>query len=153
MVGKLHDRFEKYFKEQFMHLLEQGHYDPQNEIHRSIIAYVYIIVLEREMHLFVTNWNNHRIRFQKDTILPDGVPQHIYSFPEKYGLERCGLSISEEQLEQVAELSLSGILRILNEYLENDFENRCAELVEQPGDLDAKDCVNAYLSIKEGLNV
>ena len=23
-------------------------------------------------------------------------PEHIYSFPENYGLERCGLSISEE---------------------------------------------------------
>ena len=34
---ELHDRFEKYFKEQLMHLLEQGHYDPQNDTHRSII--------------------------------------------------------------------------------------------------------------------
>ena len=29
---ELHDCFEKYFKEQLMHLLEQGYYDPQNEI-------------------------------------------------------------------------------------------------------------------------
>ena len=33
---------------------------------------------------------------------------------------------------------LSGVLGISNEYLENDFKNRCAELEEQPGDLDAK---------------
>ena len=124
---ELRDRFEKYFKEQLMHLLKQGHYDSQNEIHRSIIAYIYILVLEIEMHLFVTNWNNHHIRFRKNTILLEGVPEHISSFPEKYGLER------------------SGALRIANKYLENDFKNRCAELVEQPGDLDAKDCVNAYI--------
>ena len=48
-------------------------YDPQNEIHRSIIAYVCIPVLEKETNLFVTNWNNHRIRFQKGTVLPDGI--------------------------------------------------------------------------------
>ena len=76
-------------------ILEQGHYDPQDEIHRSIIAYAYIPVLEREMHLFATSWNNHRIRFQKDAILLDGVPEHFYSFLEKYGLERCSLSVSE----------------------------------------------------------
>ena len=93
---ELHDHFEKYVKEQLVNLLEQGHYDLQNEVHRNIIAYVYIPVLEREMHLFVTNWNNDRIRFQKDTILPVGVPGHLYSFPEKYSLERCGLSISEK---------------------------------------------------------
>ena len=141
---ELHNRFEKYFKEQLTHLLEQGHYNPQNEIHRSIIAYVYIPVLEREMHLFVTNWNSHRIKFQKDTILPNGIPEHIYLFPEKYSLERCVLSISEEQLQQVAELS--GFLRISNEYLENDFKNRCPELVEKPGDLDAKDCKCIFIN-------
>ena len=80
------------------------------------------------MHLFVTNCNNHQIKFQKDTILPDGAPEHIYSFPEKYSFEKCGLSISEEQLQQLVELSR--VQRISNEYLENDFKNRCAELVE-----------------------
>ena len=28
-----------------------------------------------------------------------------------------------------------------------------ADLVEQPGDLDAKDSVNAYLSVTQGLNI
>ena len=51
---ELHDCFEKYFKEQLMHILWQGHYHPQKEIYRSIIAFVYIPALEREMHLFVT---------------------------------------------------------------------------------------------------
>ena len=60
-----------------MHPLEKDYCNPQNEIHQSIVEYVCILVLEREMHLFVTNWNNHRIRFQKDTILPNGVPEHI----------------------------------------------------------------------------
>ena len=38
-------------------------------------------------------WNHHRIRFQKETYMPDGVPNHIYNFPEKYGLENCGKPI------------------------------------------------------------
>ena len=36
-------------------------------------------------------WNTHRIHAQKDTILPDGIPNLMYSFPEQYGLEECGL--------------------------------------------------------------
>ena len=35
-------------------------------------------------------WNTHRIRAQKNTNLPDGVPNHIYSFPELYELEDKG---------------------------------------------------------------
>ena len=35
-------------------------------------------------------WNTHRIRRQKHTLLPDGIPNHIYQFPEKYDLQQCG---------------------------------------------------------------
>ena len=35
-------------------------------------------------------WNVHRIRHQKDTLMADGKPMHIYQFPEKYGMESCG---------------------------------------------------------------
>jgi hypothetical protein len=48
-------------------------------------------VVQKELDTFrETIWNTHQIRAQKDTILPDGVPNHIYSFPEQYGLEECG---------------------------------------------------------------
>ena len=54
------------------------------------MAYIFIPVLEREMKAFVENWNFHRIRRQKNTYLPDGIPDHIYHFPDKYGMEECG---------------------------------------------------------------
>ena len=38
-----------------------------------------------------TIWNNHRIREQKETELPAGVPNHIYGFPDNYQLEDCGV--------------------------------------------------------------
>ena len=38
-----------------------------------------------------TEWNTHRIRQQKDTELPSGIPNHIYSLPEEYNLEECGM--------------------------------------------------------------
>ena len=44
-----------------------------------------------ESWIYLKTWcGKHRIRAQKDTVLPDGVPNHIYSFPEQYGLEKCG---------------------------------------------------------------
>ena len=48
-------------------------------------------VIQREIDIFKeTIWNSHRIRKQKNTFLPNGVPNHIYEFPEKYGLRECG---------------------------------------------------------------
>ena len=51
-----------------------------------------IPLIQKDLDVFRESvWNTHRIRAQKDTILPDGIPNHIYSFPEQYGLEECGL--------------------------------------------------------------
>lgn len=48
-------------------------------------------VMQREIDQFVDLWNNHRIRKQRETVLADGIPNHIFDFPEKYGLTKCGM--------------------------------------------------------------
>ena len=49
-------------------------------------------LIQKELDIFrETVWNIHRIRAQKDTVLPDGIPDHNYNFPENYGLEECGM--------------------------------------------------------------
>ena len=56
-----------------------------------LIAYLMVPLLQRELDIFKeTVWNAHRIHAQKNTNLPAGVPNHIYSFPEEYGLEDKG---------------------------------------------------------------
>ena len=50
-----------------------------------------IPLLRKELDVFKNSvWNTHRIRAQKDTVLPDGIPDHIHAFPENYELEECG---------------------------------------------------------------
>ena len=51
-------------------------------------------IIQKEIDAFVDAvWNNHCIWAQKDTFLPAGVPNHIYSFPDQYGLEKCGMAL------------------------------------------------------------
>ncbi|KAK3744750.1 hypothetical protein QZH41_003386 [Actinostola sp. cb2023] len=58
---------------------------------------------QKELDVFrETVWNTHRIRAQKDTVLPDGIPDHIYNFPEQYGLEECGPSTWNKTFPQCA---------------------------------------------------
>ena len=48
-------------------------------------------LVQKESDVFrETVWNTHRIQAQKDTVLPDRIPDHIYNFPEQYDLEDCG---------------------------------------------------------------
>ena len=49
-------------------------------------------LVQKELDTFRESvWNSHRIRAQKETALPDGIPNHIFSFPEQYGLQECGM--------------------------------------------------------------
>lgn len=58
---------------------------------RMLLAFVMIPLLQKELDTFKdTVWNTHRIRQQKDTVLPHGIPEHIYNFPSEYGLEESG---------------------------------------------------------------
>ena len=77
----------KFFKFQLQQLLEQGLYDREDENDRKILAYVFIPIVQREVDLFVELWNNSRTRFQRNTLMPDGIPNVIYDSPEEYNLE------------------------------------------------------------------
>ena len=55
------------------------------------MSYIMVPLSQRQLNEFKdTIWNPHRIRHQRDTIMADGIPNHIYDFPEKYGMEECG---------------------------------------------------------------
>ena len=66
--------------------------DVRQNCFRSILAFIMIPLMQRELDEFRnTVWNLHRIRAQKNTFMPDGVPDHIYNFPEEYGMQECGM--------------------------------------------------------------
>ena len=76
-------------------LLEKGYYDPDDEMDRYMLAFVFIPVIQKEMDIFrETIWNSHRVRSQKEAQMPKGIPNHLYSFPESYGAQECGMLTS-----------------------------------------------------------
>ena len=62
-----------------------------------------IPLIQKDLDVFRESvWNTHRIGAQKDTNLPDVIPNHMYSFPEKYGLEECGLFRTPNTISDLA---------------------------------------------------
>lgn len=73
-------------------LLEKGFYDPDDEMDRHPLAFVFIPVIQSEMDIFREMiWNSHRVRAQKEAQMPKGIPNHLYSFLETYGAQECGM--------------------------------------------------------------
>ena len=57
---------------------------------RSLLAFVFIPVLQKELDNFKdVIWNTHRIPLQKDVLLPNGIPNHMYDFPDEYNMVDC----------------------------------------------------------------
>ncbi|CAB3977777.1 Hypothetical predicted protein [Paramuricea clavata] len=106
-----------------------------------------IPLIQKEINSFVLLWNSHRIRKQSDTVLPDGIPNHIYNFPENYDLRECGWKVSDEQLREVAELS--GVLQVHDDYLDSVFRAQCERLLPDPSNLEPADCGTAFLFLCE----
>ena len=113
---------------------------------------MYIPVLQKELDTFrVSVWNNHRMRKQKAKELPDGVPEHIYMYPQNYGGEKCGLTVTEEQLQETAELS--GVLEGTSDYMEARFRTECERHIPDTNDVEPAQAANAYLFLKSNFDV
>ena len=119
---------------------------------RNMLAFIYIPVLQKELDIFRTSiWNNHRSRYQRDKELPVGVPEHIYSFPEKYGGDKHGLPVTEEQLQQVAELS--NVLEEADDFLTENFRHECERHIPNVDAIELAEAVNAYLYLKANIDL
>ena len=128
---ELHEQLEKFFKFQLQQLLDQGFYDPEDEVERKILAYVYIPIVQREIDLFVELWNNSRTRLQRGTLMPDGNPNIIYNSPEEYGIEDKGWPLTTEEL--------AGVLDVADNYLTADFRRECSNHLPDVDSIQAKE--------------
>ena len=125
-----------------------------------------IPIVQREVNTFVdVVWNSHRIREQKNTFLPDGVPNHIYSFPEKYGLEECGtyqwlcspsfsfsLVVLLEHYTRVVPFN-SDVLADNDDYLSAEFRNKCEQVIADPLEIAVSDFAYAFRYLKENVDI
>lgn len=143
---EIHERMEKFFKRQLLELLERGHYDPEDEDDRNILAFIYIPIVQREVNIFIELWNNSRTRFQKNTLMPDGIPNFIYTNPEEYGMVDQGWEVSTDELQAAA--TVSEVLAVEQDYVPTDFAIRCRTVVPEPENIPSKDAARFYLTLR-----
>ena len=148
---ELHERLEKFFKEQLTTLLRGREYDPHSAVDRQLLAHVYIPVVQRECNIFVRYWNSHRIRGQDKLEIPAGVPDHMFSFPEQYGGTNLGIPLSKDELAEVDELS--GVMNgDVFDFIEARVRRECQQLISNPERVESKDAMEAFRFLKRNIN-
>jgi len=142
---ELHEKLERYFKVILMKLKTRGHYNPNTQLDRDLIAFIMVPILEHEVAIFIKLWNTHRIRKQRGVSLPDGIPDHIYNFPEKYGLEECGLRISDKDVAAAEDVAT--IASDKEDYISDNFRKICKKYA--PNEIKNDQIYDTFIYLKK----
>ncbi|KAK7036956.1 hypothetical protein R3P38DRAFT_2517122, partial [Favolaschia claudopus] len=82
---------------------------------------------------FVDYWNNHRIRSQRDKVLPSGFsPNYICDFPERFGLVKFGEQAPQEYIDQLRQ-NIPKSREECYRWVSDEFDTQAAEVYEQIG--------------------
>ena len=87
----LYHILETFFTEKLHTLLERNEYNPHKVNQRHALADVFLLIIQRECDTFVDLWNPYKVRSRNNLELPNGVPNHMFSFPEQYGGTQKGI--------------------------------------------------------------
>ena len=101
------------------------------------------------MQCFADLWNTHRIRKQKELKLPTGVPNHMYSFPHKYGGDQHGIIVTQDNLQEVAEVS--GMLETPTSCIDEEIKQHFENVLPNRVDVESSKVAEAFRFVQQSL--
>ena len=108
---------------------------------------MFIPIVQKELDDFRTVvWNRNRGRKQKNKLLPTGIPDHIYQYPEKYDGVHCGTVINDDLIEELEKET--GVTDDDFEFLTPEVRALCEEILPEPEKIKSYDAADAYIALK-----
>ncbi|XP_014663466.1 PREDICTED: uncharacterized protein LOC106806127 isoform X1 [Priapulus caudatus] len=71
----------RWWRSYFAEMVDQGHLDTGNMLHRVTLTFSFLPIIRQELDQQCREWNSHRIRFQKNSDVPAGIPNLLYLVP------------------------------------------------------------------------
>lgn len=130
----------------FKDLRDLNFYNDGCLIQVQCLKYCFMEVIQSDLNTFMTQWNCHQIRQQRNSELPAGKPDVIYFAPQLFGTRSYELSVVKEDAAHCR--ILFGKPRSEFSYLE-DFETLACEVISstiQPSD-DAMSALRLYFKL------
>ncbi|KAJ7145060.1 hypothetical protein C8R43DRAFT_953510 [Mycena crocata] len=81
-----------------------NYFHPGVELHVNLFNWLWPRIIQLSLDGFVEYWNTHKIRTQKNKLLPSGVsPNYICDFPERFGLTNFATAVPPEFVDALRE--------------------------------------------------
>ena len=79
----------------FLEMERNGLYDYENPEQLYIAIFVFGPLIESDLEAFIDYWDNQKIRKNKDSICPAGIPNLIFQYPNQYGADDCSTKLED----------------------------------------------------------
>ncbi|XP_072041517.1 uncharacterized protein [Amphiura filiformis] len=83
--GRFRIQCEQFWIEEFGELKETGDWRYGVLVDKWCLLYVFFPFIKEDIDCFRSEYNSHRIRYQRNAVRPSGVPEDMYNFPGNYG--------------------------------------------------------------------
>ncbi|KAJ7109628.1 hypothetical protein C8R43DRAFT_904761 [Mycena crocata] len=81
-----------------------NYFNPGFQHHIDLFNWVWPKIVQRSLDEFVEYWNNHKIRTQRNKLLPSGFsPNYVCDFPDKFGLTHFGVPAPQQFVDALRE--------------------------------------------------
>lgn len=79
--------------------------DVSDPIHIECLRFSFGHLIRNSAKRATKEWNEHRIRSQKNTDVPVGIPNVLYQWPEKVGGEDCSMPVDLDDVENLMQFT------------------------------------------------
>lgn len=84
----------------FKDLEMSGILDKSDSYEMNSLVFCFMDILKADLQRYMISWNAHRVRKNKQSNMPAGVPNFLYNYPEHYGFCQMGKSLNQLYLSE-----------------------------------------------------
>ncbi|KAJ7430111.1 hypothetical protein B0H11DRAFT_2398532 [Mycena galericulata] len=110
-----------------------NYFHPSLQHHIDLFNWLWPKIIQLCLDNFVEYWNNHKIRTQRNKLLPSGFsPNYICDFPEKFGLTHFGVPAPQQFVDALRQ-NIPKSREECYRWVSDDFDARAWEVYNQIG--------------------
>ncbi|KAH9916465.1 uncharacterized protein B0H18DRAFT_1124196 [Fomitopsis serialis] len=111
-----------------------GIFHCNDELHEHIFYWIWPRIVQQELNSFRDYWNMHKIRFQRNKLMPSGTtPTDLWISPEDFGHERISIPVPRDAVETMRRKRLPSSRDAAYSWVDQDFAKRAEQAYDLLG--------------------
>lgn len=85
--------FTQFWRNFFRDLIDRNVFNNADHLHIECMRFCFYDIIQNHLDTFCQYWNNHRIRSQRQAVVPSGIPNVLFYQPMRYGTRDFSLPL------------------------------------------------------------